>query len=106
MSLSVAKNRRRTCILLDVSTNATRGLLMKHARLLILFASIALPACTAARLSNDEAQKKIAAIGQSNLVPDGIEIRRIVSQSDTSAIAGSTVTLAFEFRRPNSNAEW
>src|SRR4030095_3695950 len=31
---------------------------------------------------------------------------RIVSQSDTSAIAESTVTLAFQFKRANANADW
>jgi hypothetical protein len=106
MSLRVAKNSSRTCILLDVSTDATLGLLMKPALLLVLIGWVALPACTSARLSHDEARKKIAAIGQSSLVPDAIEIRRIVSQSDTSAIAEATVTLAFQFKRPNTNAEW
>ena len=62
--------------------------------------------CASARLSHDEARKRIAAIGQSSLVPDAIEIRRIVSQSDTSAIAESTVTLAFQFKRADPNSEW
>jgi hypothetical protein len=91
---------------MDVSTDATLGLLMKQALLLVLISCFALPACTSARLSHDEARKKIAAIGQSTLVPDAIEVRRIVSQSDTTAIAESTVTLAFQFERPNTNAEW
>ena len=63
-------------------------------------------ACTSSRLSHDEIRKKIADIGQSNLIPDAIEIRRIVSQTDTSAIAEATVTLAFQFRRANPNDEW
>jgi len=79
---------------------------MKRALYVLLIASITLPARTSARLSHDEARKKIAAIGQSNLIPDAIEIRRIVSQSDTTAIAEATVTLAFEFKRASSNAEW
>jgi hypothetical protein len=79
---------------------------MKRASHLLLFASFLLTACASARLSHDEARKRIAAIGQSSLVPDDIEIRRIVSQSDTSAIAESTVTLAFQFKRANQNAEW
>jgi Type II secretion system (T2SS), protein G len=91
---------------MDVSTDATLGFLMKPALLLVLFSCFALPACTSARLSNDEARKKIAAIGQSTLVPDAVEIRRIVSQTDTSAIAESTVTLAFQFKRASANAEW
>ena len=91
---------------MDVSTDATLGLLMKPALFLVLIGCFALPACTSARLSHDEARKKIAAIGQSTLVPDAIEVRRIVSQTDTTAIAESTVTLAFQFKRPNANAEW
>jgi type II secretion system (T2SS) protein G len=91
---------------MDVSTDATLALLMKQALLLVLISYFALPACTSARLSHDEARKKIAAIGQSALVPDAIEVRRIVSQSDTTAIAESTVTLAFQFERTNSNADW
>jgi hypothetical protein len=79
---------------------------MKRALHLLLSGCFLVPACTSARLSHDEVRKRIAAIGQSNLVPDAIEIRRIVSQSDTSAIAESTVTLAFQFKRANQNAEW
>src|SRR6266404_62661 len=103
MSLRVAKNRSRTCILFDVSTGATLGLRMKRALYLLLMASLTLPACTSARLSHDEARKKIAAIGQSNLIPDAIEVRRIISQTDTTAIAEATVTLAFQFKRASSN---
>ena len=79
---------------------------MKRAAHLLLIALFLLPACASARLSHDEARKRIVAIGQSSLVPDAVEIRRIVSQSDTSAIAESTVTLAFQFKRANQNAEW
>src|SRR5204863_8405659 len=99
ISLSVAKKRSRTCILLDVSTGATLALLMKRALGLLFLSSLALTACTSARLSSDEARKKIAAIGQSALIPDAIEIRRIISQTDSSAIAEATVTLAFQFKR-------
>src|SRR5205085_11506300 len=53
-----------------------------------------------------KARRKIAEIGRSNLVPDAIEIRRIVSQSDTQAIAEATITLAFQFKRDNPEAEW
>jgi len=78
---------------------------MKAAHVLLL-GSLVLSACTSARLSHDEARKKIAEIGRSNLVPDAIEIRRIVSQTDTQAIAEATITLAFQFKRDNPNAEW
>src|SRR6266571_327373 len=76
---------------------------MKH---VLLLGCLVLCACTSARLSHDEARKKIAEIGRSNLVPDAIEIRRIVSQTDTQAIAEATVTLAFQFKRDNPNTEW
>jgi hypothetical protein len=92
--------------LLDVNTDATLGLLMKRAFHLLLIGCFALPACTSARLSHDEARKKIAEIGQSNLIPDAIEIRRIVSQTDTSAIAEASVTLAFQFKRATATADW
>jgi len=73
---------------------------------ILLLSSLLLPACAADRLSHDEARQKIAQIGRSNLVPDAIEIRRIVSQTETEAIAESTVTLAFQFKRANPNAQW
>src|SRR5215467_15063558 len=79
---------------------------MKLPLYFLLIGCFALPACTSGGLSQGEARKKIAAIGQSNLVPDAIEIRRIVSQSDTSAIAESTVTLAFQFKRATVDSEW
>src|SRR5437762_12333299 len=76
---------------------------MKQLLLLLCFT---LSACTGARLSHDEARKKIAAIGRSNLIPDAIEIRRIIAQTDTTAIAEATITLAFQFKRDNPNADW
>lgn len=76
---------------------------MKH---VLLLGCVALCSCTSARLSHDEARKKITEIGRSNLVPDAVEIRRIVSQSDTQAIAEATITLAFQFKRDTPNAEW
>jgi hypothetical protein len=79
---------------------------MKRALYLLWIACFAFPACTAARLSHDEARRKIAEIGQSSLVPDAIEIRRIVAQTDTTAIAEASVTLAFQFKRSDKNAEW
>src|SRR5262249_19171935 len=82
------------------------GVLMKHSLHVLLIGCIALSACSSARLSHDEVRRKIAEIGQSSLVPDAIEIRRIVSQTDTSAIAEATATLAFQFKRTNSTAEW
>ena len=79
---------------------------MKRAFYLLSCAALTLCACTSARLSSDQARKKIAEIGQSSLIPDAIEVRRIISQDDTRAIAEATVTLAFQFSRPNEHAEW
>src|SRR5438093_8201977 len=76
---------------------------MKH---VLVLGCLVLCACTSARLSHDEARKKIAEIGRSNLVPDAIEIRRIVSQTDTEAIAEASVTLAFQFKRTKPDSEW
>src|SRR5438445_12837217 len=76
---------------------------MQH---VLLLGCLVLGAFTSARLHHDEARKKIAGIGRSNLVPDAIEIRRIVSQSETQAIAEATITLAFQFKRDTPNAEW
>src|SRR5947208_6713279 len=75
---------------------------MKH---VLLLGCLVLGACTSARLSHDEARKKIAEIGRSNLVPDAIEIRRIVSQTDTQAIAEATIRQAFEFKSNTPNAD-
>ena len=72
----------------------------------LLLSSLMLSACASDRLSHDEARQKIAQIGRSNLVPDAVEIRRIISQTDTEAIAESSVTLAFQFKRANPNAQW
>lgn len=72
----------------------------------VFLSCLTLSACAADRLSHDEARQKVAQIGRSNLIPDAIEIRRIVSQTDTEAIAESSVTLAFQFKRTNANAEW
>jgi hypothetical protein len=79
---------------------------MKRAFHVLLIGCFALCSCTAARLSHDEARKKIAEIGRSQLVPDAIEIRRIVSQSENEAIAEANITLAFQFKRANPNANW
>jgi hypothetical protein len=73
---------------------------------IFLLSSLLLSGCASDRLSHDEARQKIAQIGRSNLVPDAVEIRRIVSQTPTEAIAESTITLAFQFKRASPNAQW
>lgn len=79
---------------------------MNRASYLLLIACFGLCSCTANRLTHDEARKKIAEIGRSKLIPDAIEVRRIVSQSENEAIAEATITLAFQFKRANASAEW
>ena len=79
---------------------------MRHAFYLLLSVTLLTSACSGARLSSNEARKKIAAIGTSPLVPQAVEVRRIVSQSDDQAIVEATVTLAFQFKRDKSNGEW
>lgn len=79
---------------------------MKHTVQLLILATLVLSGCAGARLSHDEARKKIAEIGTSELVPDAIEIRRIVSQTENEAIAESTVMLAFQFRKDEQTGEW
>ena len=63
-------------------------------------------ACSGPRLSHDEVRKQIAAMGKSSLLPDSIQIQRIVSQSDTAAIAETTVSLAFEFKKDKASGPW
>jgi hypothetical protein len=79
---------------------------MTRASLVLLTCCFALCSCTSARLSHDEARKAIAEIGRSKLVPDAIEVRRIVSQSENEAIAEATITLAFQFKRDNPSSPW
>ncbi len=79
---------------------------MNRASHFLLIACLALCSCTASRLSHNEAQKKIAEISRSKLIPDAIEIRRIVSQSQNVAIAEATITLAFQFKRATASSDW
>lgn len=79
---------------------------MHRASYLLLIACIALCSCTANRLSHVEARRKINEIGRSKLIPDAIEVRRIVSQSENEAIAEATITLAFQFKRANPYSDW
>jgi hypothetical protein len=79
---------------------------MKRSLHLLLTGCFLFSGCASARLSQDQARKKIAEMAGSSLVPDSVQIQRIVSQNDTSAIAEGTVALAFQFRRASLNAEW
>jgi Type II secretion system (T2SS), protein G len=79
---------------------------MNRAANLLLIVCMALCSCTANRLSHDEARRKINEIGRSKLIPDAIEVRRIISQNENEAIAEATITLAFQFKRANPFADW
>ena len=79
---------------------------MHRASHFLLIACLTLCSCTASRLSHADARRKINEIGRSKLIPDAIEVRRIVSQSENEAIAEATITLAFQFKRANPYAEW
>lgn len=74
--------------------------------LILLLTFVLFTGCASARLSHDDARRKIAEIGRSTLVPDAIEIRRIVSQTETQAIAETTVTLAFQFKKDTPDGDW
>ncbi|HLQ78551.1 MAG TPA: type II secretion system protein GspG [Terriglobia bacterium] len=75
-------------------------------RLILLACATVIAGCSGARLSHDEARKKIAEIGTSSLVPGSIQIQRIVSQNDKDAIAETTISLAFEFKRDKPSDPW
>jgi len=62
--------------------------------------------CGGARLSHDEIRKQIADMGTSTLVPDDVVIRRVVSESNTRAIAETTVDLTFQFQRDTPGSPW
>jgi len=73
---------------------------------MLLVACLFLPSCAGARLSHDEVRRKVAEIGSSSLVPQAIDIRRIVSQSSNQAIAETSVALAFQFKRDAASSPW
>ncbi len=79
---------------------------MKPTLQILIAGTLILAGCAGPRLSSQEARQQISAIGASELVPDAVEIRRIVSQSDTEAIAESTITLAFQFKKDSPAGEW
>jgi len=79
---------------------------MKRVLYVISILSLLNSACAGGRLSHNEARKRIAEIGTSPLVPQAIEIRRIVSQSDTQAIAEASIMLAFQFTKDKQSNQW
>jgi hypothetical protein len=65
-----------------------------------------LSACGGSRLSHDEIRKQIADLGNSTLVPSAVQVRRVVSQSGNTAIAETSVELAFQFQRDFAGSPW
>jgi hypothetical protein len=51
-------------------------------------------------------RRSMVDIGSSPLVPDALEIRRVISQNEKRAIAEATVTLSFQFSRGGPNRQW
>jgi hypothetical protein len=80
--------------------------LVNRATVAALAALIVASGCGGGRLSSDQARKQIIDISSSGVVPDAIQIRRVVTQGDREAIAEATATLAFQFKRENRNAPW
>ncbi len=58
------------------------------------------------KLSRNEARKRIAAFASADLPLGAIEIRKIDQQTAETAVADTTVTLAFQFRRDDAGSEW
>ena len=79
---------------------------MNRALQLVLIATFVASGCGGARLSHNEIRKQVAELGTSTLVPQAIEVRRIVSQSNNRLIAETTVELAFQFERDTTGSPW
>jgi len=79
---------------------------MKRVLYVISLLTLLNSACAGGRLSHNEVRKRIAEIGASPLVPQAIEIRRIVSQNDTQAIAEASIMLAFQFEKDKQSNQW
>jgi hypothetical protein len=79
---------------------------MNRAFQLLLITTFVASGCSGARLSHDEIRRKVAELGTSTLVPQAVEVRRIVSQSDTRLIAETTVELAAQFERDTTGSPW
>ncbi|HEX4999156.1 MAG TPA: type II secretion system protein GspG [Terriglobia bacterium] len=77
-----------------------------HLTLATLLAVAGAYGCGGGRLSSAEARKQITEISSAKLLPEAIEIRRVITQGDREAIAEGTATLAFQFKRSNREAPW
>ena len=79
---------------------------MNRAFQLAFIAAFVASGCGGARLSHNEIRKQVAELGTSTLIPDAIDVRRIVSQSSNRLIAETTVELAFQFERDTPTSPW
>ncbi len=79
---------------------------MNRALQLALIAAFLTSGCGGARLSHNEIRKQVAEFGTSTLIPEAVNVRRIVSQSGNRAIAETTVELAFQFERDTATSPW
>jgi hypothetical protein len=73
---------------------------------LLLITAFAASSCGGARISHNEIRRKVAELGTSTLVPQAVEIRRIVNESDKRVIAETTVELAAQFERDTVGSPW
>jgi hypothetical protein len=79
---------------------------MNRALQLVLIAAFVASGCGGTRVSHNEIRKQIAELGTSTLIPQAIDVRRIVSQSNNRLIAETTVELAFQFERDTPGSPW
>ena len=79
---------------------------MNRALQLVLIAAFVVSGCGGARLSHNEIRKQVAELGTSTLIPQAIDVRRIVSESGTRLVAETTVELAFQFERDTPGSPW
>jgi hypothetical protein len=79
---------------------------MNRAFQLGLIVAFVASGCGGARLSHNEIRKQVAELGTSTLIPEAIDVRRIVSQSGNRLIAETTVELAFQFERDTAVSPW
>src|SRR5436190_18658556 len=79
---------------------------MNRALQLVLIAAFVASGCGGTRLSHDEIRKQVAGLGTSTLIPQAIEVRRVVSSSNNRLIAETTVELAFQFERDTPGSPW
>jgi hypothetical protein len=66
--------------------------------------ALAVPSCTGS-LSSNAARQQIAELGDATLVPDDIQVQRIVTELGDRAVAETTVRMAFQFERA-ATGEW